>query len=394
MRYSSHRGGSRRPHYRRGGHRSHSRRNTSSKTINPQRFVKAASPTEQAAYEPAHRFADFQLHPQLHQAVAARNFSAPTPIQDQAIPPALEGRDIVGIANTGTGKTAAFLIPLINKLLDDGNQQALIVTPTRELAMQIEDEFKQFSATMKRYSTLCIGGASIHKQIQGLKRNPHVIIGTPGRIKDLLQRRVLRLNRCHSLVLDEVDRMVDMGFIHDIRTILSQLPEQRQSLFLTATVPQSVEAIMHSFLNDPVTVSVRTGATADNVEQNIVRAGREGKLQKLCDLLGTQELEKTLVFAETKRGVEKLAGQISRQGIKSVSIHGNKTQSQRQKALAQFRDNTVPVMVATDVAARGLDVKDITHVINYDQPQTYDDYIHRIGRAGRAGRAGNALTFV
>lgn len=376
------------------GGRSRQRRPNTKQRIDPKRFIKPAAPVDAAPYASTNQFSDFDLHQDLHRTIASRGFGAPTPIQDQAIPPALAGRDVVGVAHTGTGKTAAFLIPLINKLLHNPNQQLLIIAPTRELALQIQDELNQFTKGIKLYSTLCIGGAPIHKQIQGLSRNPHVIIGTPGRLKDLLERKKLRLDRCHSLVLDEVDRMVDMGFINDIRAILSQVPEERQSLFLTATVPQSVEKIMHSFLRDPVTVSVKTGDTADNVEQNVVRVTGGDKMDKLHALLEEEAFEKILVFGETKRGVEKLSRSLNDRGISSVSIHGNKTQSQRQKALSQFRSSQAWVMVATDVAARGLDIKDITHVINYDQPQTYDDYVHRIGRAGRAGSPGVALTFV
>lgn len=376
------------------GGRSRQRRPNTKQRIDPKRFIKPAAPVDAAPYASANQFSDFDLHQDLHRTIASRGFGAPTPIQDQAIPPALAGRDVVGVANTGTGKTAAFLIPFINKLLHNPNQQLLIIAPTRELALQIQDELNQFTKGIKLYSTLCIGGAPIHKQIQGLSRNPHVIIGTPGRLKDLIERKKLRLDRCHSLVLDEVDRMVDMGFINDIRAILSQVPEERQSLFLTATVPQSVEKIMHSFLRDPVTVAVKTGDTADNVEQNVVRVAGGDKIDKLHALLEEEAFEKILVFGETKRGVEKLSRSLNDRGISSVSIHGNKTQSQRQKALSQFRSSQAWVMVATDVAARGLDIKDITHVINYDQPQTYDDYVHRIGRAGRAGSPGVALTFV
>lgn len=363
--------------------------------IDVSRFIKKAAPVSEQEYTANNKFSDFDLHPMLHQSVASRNFSAPTAIQDQAIQHALDGRDVVGIADTGTGKTAAFLIPLINKLLNNPNQQVLIIAPTRELALQTQNEFRQFASGMKLFSTLCIGGTPIYKQINDLNRNPQVIIGTPGRLKDLIERNKLRLERCQSIVLDEVDRMVDMGFINDIRAILGNLPKERQSLFLTATVPKSVESIMHSFLNDPVTVTVKTGDTANNVDQNIVRlTSGENKIEKLHALLSEDSFEKILVFGETKRSVEKLSKTLNERGMSAVSIHGNKTQSQRQKALSQFRAGNAQVMVATDVAARGLDITDITHVINYDIPQTYDDYIHRIGRAGRAGRPGSALTFV
>lgn len=401
MRNSSYRGRSYGPHNRsrnNGGNRARpqgNRRKNTKQHIDPNRLVKKAAPVAEQEYTATNQFGDFKLHPSLHQSVANRNFSTPTPVQDQAIPHALEGRDVVGIANTGTGKTAAFLIPLIDKLLNNPNQQLLIIAPTRELALQIQEEFRQFAEGMKLYSTLCIGGMPISKQINDLGRNPQLIIGTPGRIKDLLERNKLHLNRCQSVVLDEVDRMVDMGFIKDIKTILSRLPQERQSLFTTATIPDSVQSIMHSFLQDPVTVSVKTGETADNVDQDIVRiTGSENKAEKLHQLLSEDAFEKTLVFGETKRGVEKLSRMLNERGTRSVSIHGDKNQSQRQKALSQFRSGNARVMIATDVAARGIDITDITHVINYDMPQTYDDYTHRIGRAGRANSPGSALTFV
>lgn len=399
MRHNSHqRSGGGRPKYayRSNGRGNQRRKSTPGKKyIDPKLFIKQATTQAAEAYEPVNAFADFDLHPDVHQSVQARGFEFPSPIQDQAIPIALEGKDVVGVANTGTGKTAAFLLPLISKLLHNPKQQVLIMAPTRELALQIDNEFKEFAKGMRLYSALCIGGTPIGKQIGQLNRNPHIIIGTPGRLKDLIERRKLRLERCHSVVLDEVDRMVDMGFINDMKRILQELPRERQSLFMTATVPKSVETIMHSFLNDPITVTVKTGDTAENVEQDVIRVkSGESKIDKLHDLLTQNELEKVLVFGETKRGVEKLSRDLNNRGVVSVSIHGDKTQSQRQRALGQFRDNHAEVMVATDVAARGLDIDNITHVINYDTPQNYEDYTHRVGRAGRAGKRGHALTFV
>lgn len=381
----------RQPHQR---GRQQSRRKPAKQALDTNKFIKKAEPAESREYTATNRFSDFDLHPELHASITNRGFETPMPIQDQAIPHALEGKDLVGIADTGTGKTAAFLIPLLNKLLNSPDQQVLIITPTRELALQIQEEFRQFSQHMRLRGALCIGGTPMHQQLRDIKRNPHFIIGTPGRLKDLLDRRALQPNRCHSIVLDEVDRMVDMGFIQDITTILGRLPQQRQSLFTTATVPQSVEKIMHSFLRDPVTVTVKTGDTANNIEQDVIRVGGSNKIDKLHDLLTQDALEKVLVFGETKRGVERLARELDQRGIGAASIHGDKTQSQRQKSLARFRNDEARVLVATDVAARGLDITGITHVINYDLPQTYDDYTHRIGRAGRAGQLGYALTFV
>ncbi len=394
MRHNSYGGRSNRSHQNRRRSVSYPKRRNNKRTIDPSRFVKKATPVEEQNYTAKHRFEDFKLHPEIQKAIVAQGFTEPSPVQDQFIPLALEGKDVVGVADTGTGKTAAFLLPLIDKLLANPKQQVLVLAPTRELALQIHDEFRLFSKHMRLYSTLCIGGTPIYKQIKDLNRNPHIIIGTPGRLKDLIQRKALKLDNCHSVVLDEVDRMVDMGFINDIRFILKEVPTQRQSLFLTATIPASVESIMQSFLRDPVRVMVKTGDTAENIEQDVVRMNGGAKIDILNDLLNQGELEKVLVFGETKRGVERLARDLNERGISAVSIHGNKTQSQRQKALMNFRTDNAKVMVATDVAARGLDIKDVTHVINYDIPQSYDDYIHRIGRAGRAGKQGFALTFV
>jgi len=314
--------------------------------------------------------------------------------QDQAILPILEGKDLVGIANTGTGKTAAFLLPLITKVSRDRNQKVLIVAPTRELALQIQDEFKLFSLGMRIFSTLCIGGTSINTQIRDLSRRPNFVIGTPGRIKDLEKRRYLHLNQYQNVVLDEVDRMLDMGFIHDVRHIISFLPKNRQSLFFSATIPEETKVIMQDFLQNPVTVSVKTGATAQNVDQDIIRINGKSKIEILYDLLIKEEFKKVLVFGRTKWGVNKLETNLTKRGFKAVAIHGNKSQGQRVRALRMLKNNEVQILLATDVASRGIDIEDITHVINYDVPGTYDDYVHRIGRTGRVGKKGIALTFV
>lgn len=378
------------PNRRYGG----ARRGPAKQNINPSRFVKKATADTAPVVEIVNSFSDFQLDERLLGNITHAGFSAPLPIQDQAIPHALDGRDVIGLANTGTGKTAAFLIPIIHKQLK-AKHQTLIMAPTRELAIQIQDEFRKLASGLGLYSVLCVGGQSMYKQKEGLRRNPEFIIGTPGRLKDLADRRLLRLDNCRSLVLDEVDRMVDMGFINDIRAILGLLPSERQSLFFTATITPKIETITHTFLKDAVKVSVVTGETADSIEQNVVNVQvGENKFDKLHEILTKEEVGKTLVFGETKHGVEKIHKALSERGIRSVSIHGNKNQGQRQRALLQFRSGEATVMVATDVAARGLDIKEISHVINFDTPNSYEDYIHRIGRAGRAGNKGYALTFV
>lgn len=357
-------------------------------------LVKKASPQEEEVYVPLHAFEDFLISESLKQAVVRRGYTSPTPIQDQAIPSLLQGKDVVGIANTGTGKTAAFLIPLMDKIIHNRTQKALIITPTRELAVQIEEELASFGRGLNLYSTLCIGGVNIRPQIRGLQRNPHFVIGTPGRLKDLERQGVLHLEKYQSIVLDEVDRMLDMGFIHDIKYLIAKLPSPRHSLFFSATLPPNVRDIMQQFLTNPVTISVVTRETSANVDQDVVRLQGRAKVDVLHDLLIKEEFEKVLVFGRTKWGMEKLAKALDQRGFKVAAIHGNKNQNQRQRALMQFKENSIQVLLATDVASRGLDIPHVTHVINYDMPESYEDYIHRIGRTGRAAQKGNALTFI
>lgn len=362
--------------------------------IDPKKFIKKASVAIADHHPIKHRFSDFALDRRLLENIAKAGFDSPLPIQDQTISSAIEGRDIIGLANTGTGKTAAFLIPIINSQLKQ-RHVTLVMAPTRELAIQIDSDFKILAKQLNMYSALCVGGQPLWKQRHALESRPQFVIGTPGRLKDLVTRRLLKLEHCRSLVLDEVDRMVDMGFINDIKSILSQLPTERQSYFFTATAPPKIESVMQQFLSNPIKVSVANDNTSDNVEQDVVRlVPGENKLDKLHEILSHESTAKALVFGETKYGVEKINTALSQRGHNTVSIHGNKSQSQRQRALLAFRSGNARVMVATDVAARGLDIKEITHVINYDTPQTYDDYIHRVGRAGRAGNKGYALTFL
>ena len=271
----------------------------------------------------------------------------------------------------------------------------LILAPTRELAQQIDEQFKAYSYSMKLYSTLVVGGMNIARQISQLQRRPHVIIGTPGRVMDLMNRGKLPLTKVDTLVLDEADRMLDMGFINDIRKIVSSTPSERQTLFFSATITPQVQVLSQEFLNNPETVSVRTADTSERVEQDIVEAGsKEEKLEKLLDMLAREDFDKVLLFGETKYGVQRLSDHLEKEGHASVAIHGNKSQSQRQRALKSFKDNKVKILVATDVAARGLDIPNVSHVINFDQPATYEDYVHRIGRTGRGNAMGKAYTFV
>jgi superfamily II DNA/RNA helicase len=349
-----------------------------------------------APYVPTHQFVDFSLSSdQLKANIVARGYITPTPIQDQVIAHVLEGRDVVGIANTGTGRTAAFLIPLIDKVMRDPQQNILIIAPTRELAVQIDDEFRSFSNGLHIRSVLVIGGASMGNQIWKLRQHPNMLISTPGRLKDFVKQRLINLMDYKTIVLDEVDRMVDIGFIADIRHILSLLPPNRQSLFFSATLPQDVTGIVQSFLRDPVMVSVKMKETAEHIDQDVIQVrSKEEKLQVLCALLKKEESSKVLIFGRTKWNVEKLSRTLAEIGFSVGSIHGNKSQGQRMRVLAQFKENRLQILVATNVASRGLDIPDVSHVINFDEPESYDDYVHRIGRTGRADKSGVALTFV
>ena len=380
-----------------GRRRSGGSRGPKKQSIHPSKFInRAVERVEAPAYEPTHMFSDFALNTVLQRNLESLKFTTPSAIQDQAIPIALTGRDVIGLANTGTGKTAAFLLPILEKLNGEPlRNSVLIMAPTRELAQQIDDEFRRFSRGLQLFSAVCVGGMNIERQIRELKRQPHVIIGTPGRLKDLLERRVLRLNQINTFVLDEADRMLDMGFIVDIKHIASLLPTERQTFCFSATITPAIQAIVQEMMQDPETVSVRTSETSEHVDQDVVEAfDKVHKMELLTEMLKKDEFEKVLVFGETKFGVQRLSDSLSKDGIASEAIHGNKSQSQRQRALNAFKSERVKVLVATDVAARGLDIPNVSHVINFDQPQTYDDYVHRIGRTGRGGKTGKALTFI
>ncbi len=359
------------------------------------RYVNKASVTQTAAYQVTHQFADFDIAPELKANIIARGYTTPTPIQDQVIPHILNGRDVVGIANTGTGKTAAFLLPLLDKVMRNPLQKVVVIAPTRELALQIDDELRLFSRGLHIRSALLIGGASMANQVWKLKQHPNFIVSTPGRLKDFVNQRIVQLADYETIVLDEVDRMVDIGFIADIRMLISLLPTTRQSLFFSATVPAQVEGIIKSFLTNPVTISVKVAETAEHVSQDVIRVkSREEKMQTLHQLLRKQEFSKVLIFGRTKWNVEKLAKTLAQSGFSVGSIHGNKSQGQRMRVLTEFKQNRLKVLVATDVASRGLDIDDVSHVINFDEPGSYDDYVHRIGRTGRANKTGMAITFV
>ncbi len=359
------------------------------------KFINKAVITEQSeVFVPEHSFTDFKIEEILKNNIVEKGYKNPSPIQDRAIPHILKGEDLVGIANTGTGKTAAFLLPLINKAILNPDEQVLIMAPTRELAIQIDQEFQSFIKGLKLYSVCCVGGAPIGRQISELKYFNNFIIGTPGRLKDLIERKKLNLSNFTNLVLDEADRMLDMGFINDMKYVMSLMPKERQTLFFSATLSPEIERIIADFLNKPVRISVKTQDTSKNVEQDVVFVRGAQKIDVLHDLLINPEFQKVLIFGKTKHGVEKLTTTLAERGFKAVSIHGDKMHTQRQRALKSFKENEVQMLVATDVAARGLDIPNVSHVINYDLPENYDDYIHRIGRTGRGNARGKALTFV
>ncbi len=363
--------------------------------INPAKFVQEARPRAEVTYEPTHRFSDFEYAELLHKNVQTKGYVDPSPIQDQTIPAGLAGKDVIGIANTGTGKTAAFALPLLHRLVTDKNSKALIMAPTRELAEQIEVECRALGKGGGFSGAILIGGKPMGPQLHDLRANPRLIIGTPGRIKDHMERGTLRLNDVNIVVLDEVDRMLDMGFIADIRTILQALSTERQSFFFSATMDPKVSQLIQTFSIAPVTISVKTSDTSENVHQDVVRYdSKEDKMAKLHDILIRPDVEKVIIFDETQRSVERLSTELIGRGFDADAIHGGKSQGQRQRALRRFKTNEIRVLVATDVAARGIDVADITHVINYSTPNNYEDYTHRIGRTGRAGKVGHALTFV
>jgi ATP-dependent RNA helicase RhlE len=340
-------------------------------------------------------FMDFAMDDRLKRAVVAKGYTVPSPIQDQSIPLILEGRDIVGIANTGTGKTAAFLLPLIDKILKSKNEQVLIVAPTRELAIQIDQEFKDLSRGLGLFSVCCVGGVNIVGQLKELRYFNNFIIGTPGRLKDLIERGQIRLEKFNTIVLDEADQMLDMGFINDMKYLVAKMPPVRHTLFFSATLSAEIERLIGSFLNNPARIMVKTRDTSKDVEQDVVRIGPGmNKGDTLVGMLKEPGFDKVIVFCKTKHGAEKLSNFLLKAGIKAESIHGDKDHRRRQKALGLFKQDHVNVLVATDVAARGLDISGVSHVINFDLPSTYTDYVHRIGRTGRAGKKGMALTFV
>ena len=381
--------------------RANSNRNNkrSKNTIHESKFINrnvTQASLDETKHEPAHKFLDFNLAPAIQRNLDELKFELPSAIQDKTIPVALAGKDVIGLANTGTGKTAAFLLPIVDSLSKSRDlESVLIMAPTRELASQIDGEFRKFSRGMKLFSVLLVGGVNIGPQFRGLARRPHVIIGTPGRIKDHIERGSLTLKNIDTFVLDEADRMLDMGFVNDIRKIASMLSSDKQTLCFSATFNDGIKKITEDFMISPEHISVKKAETNNHIHQDVVHySDKDHKKELLANMLNSDEFEKVIIFGETKFGVQRLSDSIEKLGISSRAIHGNKSQGQRNKALSDFKTTKARVLVATDVAARGLDIPSVSHVINFDTPNTYDDYVHRIGRTGRGGKTGSALTFV
>lgn len=344
-------------------------------------------------------FQDLGLISPILKALDKKNYTEPTPIQDQAIPKALNNRDILGVAQTGTGKTAAFSIPIIQLLHEQPVNvkkrpiRALILTPTRELAIQIEENVKAYSEFTNINSTVIFGGVKQGPQVDKLKRGVDILIATPGRLLDLMDQGYIKLGQVEKLVLDEADRMLDMGFIHDIRKILKVLPKEKQTLFFSATMPQNIIDLVKQTLKDPVRVEVTPeSSTAETVEQEIYYTNKNLKQKLLVHLLNERNIDQVLVFERTKHGADRVVRNLFKDNIKAAAIHGNKTQNQRQKALERFKKGQLRVLVATDIAARGIDIDKLQFVINLDIPNISETYVHRIGRVGRAGESGIAIS--
>jgi ATP-dependent RNA helicase RhlE len=347
-------------------------------------------------------FKELHLVEPILKALEAEGYTTPTPIQQQSIPEVLRGRDLLGLAQTGTGKTAAFAIPIIQNLfLQKRNERnhpqfikSLILTPTRELAIQIDESFASYGNGTGLKHAVIFGGVSQHSQVQALQRGLDILIATPGRLLDLMTQGYINLQHLQIFVLDEADRMLDMGFIHDIKKVIAKLPAKRQTLFFSATMPKEIAGLAGSILSNPVRVEVTpVSTTAEKIEQSVYFVDKPDKKLLLQHILEDKNIERVLVFTRTKHGANKVEKDLNHKGIRAEAIHGNKSQNARQKALTSFKDGSIRVLVATDIAARGIDVDDLTHVVNYELPNIPETYVHRIGRTGRAGASGIALSF-
>ncbi|NQV58325.1 MAG: DEAD/DEAH box helicase [Alphaproteobacteria bacterium] len=349
-------------------------------------------------------FAGLKLAQPILRAITDEGYTIPTPIQIKSIPPLLEGRDLLGVAQTGTGKTAAFALPLLHRLageagnaagkLQPNKPRALILAPTRELAGQINDSLRSYSRHLDLRTAVIFGGVSARPQIQALTRGVHVLVATPGRLLDLMNQGKVRLDAVEVLILDEADRMLDMGFVRDVKKIVAAVPARRQTALFSATMPSSVQSLASGLLNDPVRVEAAPAATtAEKVTQKIFFVPKEKKRALLSELLKDKDIERVLIFTRTKHGANRVARHLQENGVHSDAIHGNKAQNARQRALDGFRSGSIRALVATDIAARGIDVDGVTHVINFELPNEPESYVHRIGRTARAGAAGIAISF-
>jgi ATP-dependent RNA helicase RhlE len=344
-------------------------------------------------------FHAFKLNDAITRALAEEKYVTPTPIQAQTIPIVMSGRDVIGLAQTGTGKTAAFALPILHRLAADTRPPArkscrvLVLSPTRELSSQILDSFRAYGRHLRVDATLAIGGVPMGGQVRALLNGVHVLVATPGRLIDLVRSNALRLGEVECLVLDEADRMLDMGFIHDIRQIVAKVPSKRQTLMFSATMPRAIAELAAQMLRDPVKVAVApASATADRIDQRVIRVDRGAKPAVLIEVLRREAIDRALIFTRTKHGADKVVRGLLRAGIAAAAIHGNKSQSQRERVLAAFRNGEVKTLVATDIAARGIDVDGISHVVNFDVPNVPETYVHRIGRTARAGAEGVAIS--
>ncbi|GAB3556526.1 DEAD/DEAH box helicase [Spirosoma fluminis] len=348
------------------------------------------------------QFSDLLVSEPILKALTEEGYSTPTPIQEQAIPILLNRRDLLGCAQTGTGKTAAFAIPIL-QLLSEGQSKnptaprrikTLVLTPTRELAIQIDESFAAYGRHLKLRHAVIFGGVSQHSQVNAIKAGLDILIATPGRLLDLINQGFISLRDIQFFVLDEADRMLDMGFIHDVKKVIARLPERRQSLFFSATMPPDVAKLADTILNNPAKIEVTpVSSTADTIQQAVYFVGREDKRKLLVHVLADKAIASALVFARTKHGADKVVKDLQKAGIQAEAIHGNKSQNARQRALSNFKSRQTRVLVATDIAARGIDVDELSHVINYELPNIPETYVHRIGRTGRAGHDGIALSF-
>ncbi|MAX80142.1 MAG: RNA helicase [Crocinitomicaceae bacterium] len=378
------------------GNNVRSKRKMESK-LDPNLLIKSASQQTVKAFESEYTYSEMNLDSRLKENLACKGYTQPTEIQEASLEALISGKNLVGVASTGTGKTGAFLIPIIQRLLTENTSfTTMVVVPTRELAQQVENEFRSLTKGLNLYVSCFIGGTNVQQDVMKLKRKSHLIVGTPGRLMDMVGKKALKLETVSVLILDEFDRMLDMGFVNDIKKMVALMKNRKQTMLFSATIEKSQKEIIRQMVHNPVEINISTGLTANSsVEQNIIKVSEgENKFDLLMRLMDEEAYHKVIIFAETKRLVDKLSKKLSKAGVANGLIHGNKSQNYRTNAIDQFKKGKMHVLVATDVAARGIDVDNVSHVINYQLPMTMDSYVHRIGRTGRAGKTGKAYTFV